>query len=233
MINRDLPPPDHPLLENTDEVRSLGDLIDARENPTQDDVAVREIKGDEDDLDIEDALTFPHKKKQPREMTLDDVTDFDGDARTSGANADDAEAEYATREDFVRAMNQTDPDADAGDDEEDYLDGTDLSHAPGIEGTVTGAIRGLGTHLPQDLGRDGFQIIEPEELQGEIHDPRLPEGEGHTFADARLEDPDDPASQRALEDADDDPAADGGRIPTRDPHPVTRDDALDATRQLR
>jgi hypothetical protein len=143
-------------------------------------------------------------------------------------------------------MNETDPDPNAGMDGEDFIEGTSLGRSPDMTGTVTGAIPGLGTHLPQDLGRDGFQIIEPEDL----HDPRLSGGSGNgdlddpnrtgdlTEADGgalpdpnQINDETDPMNQdEAL--LEDDLAHDGGRIPTDNPAPVTRDEALDATRRL-
>ncbi len=86
--------------ENEDEVRNLADLIEVRQNPTEDDMEVGEIQGDDEDLDIEDALTFPHKKRAPREVTPDDITDYDGDARTSSPSYDDDAASNITRDDL-------------------------------------------------------------------------------------------------------------------------------------
>jgi len=248
MLPRDLPPKNHPLLQNNDEVNTLADLIDVRENRTQD---TEELPGalNDDDLDVSAALTFPHKPKAAREAAPADLSDFDADARTSGPAVGDEETAYLTRADFEEEMLDADPDPNAGGDEADYIAGTDLGRSPDLSGTVTGAVRGLGTHLPQDLGADGFQIIEPEELAGELTDERLSAPTDHTFANARLggdtgnvstdapddggaEDMTDPLNQdeRLLGD---DLATDGGRIPIAPTHPATRDEALDATRQLR
>ena len=223
MLPRDLPPKNHPLLQNDDEVNTLADLIDVRENRSQD---TDQLPGalNDDDLDVSDALTFPHKPGAAREATLDDVTDFDADARTSSPAVGDEETAYPTRADFEEEMLAADPDPNAGSDEADYIPGTTAGRSPDLSGTVTGAVRGLGTHLPQDLGAGGFQIIEPEELAGELPDERLSAPTDHTFANARLGDD----AANASTDAPDD----GGRIPTTPTHPATRDEALDATRQL-
>ncbi len=224
MLPRDLPPKNHPLLQNDDEVNTLADLVDVRDSRSQD---TDQLPGalNDDDLDVSDALTFPHKPRAGRETTLDDVTDFDADARTSGPAGGDEETAYLTRADFEEEMLDADPDPNADSDEADYITGTNLGRAPDLSGTVMGAVRGLGTHLPQDLGADGFQIIEPEELAGELPDERLSAPTGHTFADARLGDDALDASASSAPD-------DGGRIPTAPSHPATRDEALDATRQL-
>jgi hypothetical protein len=217
--------------ENEDEVRNLADLIDARENPSQDDVAVREIQGDDEDLDIEDALTFPRKKRR-REDEIPDVTDFDADARTSSAPDDPDDASYMTRADFVDSMNETDPDPNAGRDERDFLGDADLGRAPDITGTVTGINRGMATHLPQDIGRDGFQIEEPEAAG----DPSVL-GPGDVVDDEDdMADPTMRGNNDFLNEdeslLEDDLASDGGRIPTRAPDVDTRDEALDATRRI-
>ncbi len=220
--------------ENDDEVRSLGDLIDARENPSQDDVAVAQIQGDDEDLDVSAALTFPQKKRRGGDDDQGDVdaTDFDADARTSSAPDDEDDASYMTRADFVDSMNQTDPDPNTGADEDDFIGDADLGRAPDLTGTVTGIDRGMATHLPQDIGRGGFQIVEPEAAG----DPRALD------AGDEVDDEDDMADPSMGDDSDvmgqdetlleDDLRSDGGRIPTRPPDVDSRDEALDATRQL-
>lgn len=248
MLPRDLPPKNHPLLQNDDEVNTLADLIDVRDNRSQD---TDDLPGalNDNDLDVSAALTFPHKPRAAaHEAILDDVTDFDADARTTGAAVGDEETAYLTRADFEEEMLDADPDPNAGSDEADHITGTNLGRAPDLSGTVTGAVRGLGTHLPQDLGADGFQIIEPEELAGELPDERLNAPTDHTFANARLggdaadasanapddggaEDMTDPLNQDERFSGDD-LATDGGQIPTPPAHPAASDEALDATRQL-
>ncbi len=211
----DMPSSHHPLLESNDEVRSLSDLIDVRAHsaPAMDNADL--VDGvDDPDLDIEEALTFPHKK---RETTSADqtpaLTDFDADARTSTAPEDADDASYMTRADFEEEMDATDPDPDAGNDASDYIGDSGLGRSPDITGTVTGIARGMATHLPQDLGADGFQIEDPENL------------------DRSLVDEDEAAAIDATDpDAE---GASGDRIPTAAPKINDHDDALDATRQIR
>ena len=215
--------------ENEDEVRNLADLIEVRQNPTEDDMQVAEIQGDDEDLDIEDALTFPHKKRGAREVTPDDITDFDGDARTSSPPDDEDDASYMTRADVEASMLETDPDPNAGSHDEDLLGSGNLGRAPDMTGTVTGAAPGLGTHLPIDLGAGGFQIEEPEALD----DPRVTDASEDTDGglDPSLKGDNDfmDEDESLLED---DLASDGGQIPTDKPNVNTRDEALDATRRI-
>jgi hypothetical protein len=209
--------------ENNDDVRTLGDLIEARNNPTEDDAEVAEIQGEDEDLDIEDALTFPSKKRvHQRDISRSVASDFDADARTSSAPDDEDDASYMTRADVAASMLETDPDPNVGADEGDFLGDAGLDRAPDITGTVRGIDRGMATHLPQDIGRDGFQIEEPEA----IGDPRALAAAGDETDDAS--DASD-ADERLLED---DLASDGGRIPVARPDVDSRDEALDATRRL-
>ena len=53
-------------------------------------------------------------------------------------------------------MLASDPDSEAGDDSEEMLTGAGLNRAPDMTGTVEGLMRGTNTHLPQDVGADGF-----------------------------------------------------------------------------
>lgn len=202
---QDMPSPSHPLLENDAEVRSLGELIDVRENQSQ---GTPELDAEDDeDLDVSAALTFPHTKRQ-RDTTPDDITDFDGDARTSSPADDADDMSYMGRADVEQSMLETDPDPNTGSDEDDLVGDAGLGRAPDLTGTVTGIAPGMGTHLPQDLGAGGFQIEEPD-----------------ANLDARVDGSDEPPLE-------DDLASDGGRIPTAKPNINTRDEALDATRQL-
>ncbi len=254
---QDMPPPNHPLMQSGAEIRTLSDLIDARENQAQ---GTPELDGEDqedlDNLDVSEALTFPHKKRR-REPTLDDITDFDGDARTSSPADDEDDASYMTRADVVDSMNETDPDPNTGmgGDDEFIGDSGGTGRATDITGTVTGAIRGLGTHLPQDLGGDGFQIIEPEELDpraaanvGAAINPANDETEAGDALNPNLmaDDEEDDITAFSLSDdtaadpmnADerllgDDLATDGGQIPIAKPDVDSRDEALDATRQLK
>lgn len=227
LLPRDMPGPDHPLMENNAHVRTLSDLIDVRENQTQGTPELDAVDEEElDDLDVSEALTFPHtKRRRGSDAAQGDTTDFDADARTASAPDDAEDAEYLTREDFVDSMNRTDPDPNTGADDDDFIGDAGVDRAPDMTGTVTGVIRGLGTHLPQDLGPDGFQIEEPEAAG----DPRLvgiAEDEDSFTDDNDQMDTDETASGDEL-------AADGGHIPTAKPDIDMRDDALDATRQLK
>ena len=207
----DLPSPHHPLMQNDEEIRTLADLIDARSDATHDPMNAHALGADDPNLDIDDALTFPHKKRSPSEADLlPNTTDFDADARTHSRPDDADDDSYMTREDFVEAMDATDPDADAGDDSRDFLPGTGIERAPDMTGTVRGIAPGMATHLPQDIGAGGFQIEEPG-----------------TEGDFPLADAAD--QNQAGTNADED---DGNLIPTAKPHIATHDDALDATRQM-
>ncbi len=223
LLPRDMPSKNHPLLQNNAEVRDLADLIDARTDHPRD--AVKDLEHYDPNLDVDDALTFPHTdasnaRVKQADTLLNDTSstaDFDADARTRSAPDDDDDDSYMTRADFVDEMLESDPDPNAGADKDrDFINGAGLDRAPDISGAVTGIARGMSTHLPQDLGADGFQIEEPEALQ----DTRV------TQADIdRIEAED---AERA------DPDAPGDIIPTeRNTEPATREETLDATRQLK
>ena len=223
--SRDMPSAHHPLMENDEDIRNLSDLINARDDRSRNDIDDGDLKND-NSLDIEEALTFPHKK---HELTSAErtpaLTDFDGDAQTKSPADDEEDIEYMGRPDFMDAMNETDPDPSAGDDPSDTM-GEGENRAADITGTVTGIARGMATHLPQDIGADGFQIEGPE-MSG---DPRV--------SDAST-DPDDPNASDLDADVlgdtpgygDDAAGDDGGRIPTPPANPASADDALDATRR--
>lgn len=226
----DMPNTHHPLLENDDEVKDLADLVDVREEVSPTSAAVRELeRGVYGQIDIQDALTFPHANAGAGIANLPDTTDFDGDARTHAAADDADDTSYMTRADVASAMNATDPDPNAGMDADEFIgDDVEGYRAPDITGTVTGIARGMATHLPQDIGAQGFQIEDPEEDGDPSLDPeaaaRIDARRGHT--DPSRLDPADSTPGR-------DNLNDGDRIPTRTPKIDTRDDALDATRQER
>lgn len=220
LLARDMPSPHHPLMQNDDEIRDLADLVEARDDRTRDDTDTRLLTSDDDDMDVSDALTFPHVKKRPTSADLTpDLSGFDADARTRTKPDDEDDASYMTRADMVDAMNATDPDPNTGADEGEFIGDANLDRAPDMTGTVTGIARGMSTHLPQDIGRDGFQIEEPEAMG----DPRALD------PDAEAEN-DSTALVNGLEDEFD---PDGGRIATDKPNVNNRDEALDATRRLR
>ncbi len=62
--------------------------------------------------------------------------------------------------DFEAEMLQTDPAANEGMDPDDLYSAEDEDEvfATDQTGTVAGIARGFGTHLPQDIGRGGFQV---------------------------------------------------------------------------
>jgi len=215
---KDFPSPHHPLLENDNEVRELSDLIDARRNRAEVDGAVLENEMNRDaSLDVEEALTLPHKRHKANSAERTELlSDFDADARTHTPPDDEDDASYMTRADFEDSMEDVDPDPNRMVGDGDYVagEGLDIDRAVDITGTVTGLDRGMATHLPLDLGADGFQIVEPEEV-GDTRAQALPE---YGPDDEALEEEYDP---------------DGGTIPTSPPQIRDRDEALDATRQLR
>ena len=141
--------------------------------------------------------------------------------------------------DFEAEMNETDPAGGEGMDPDDEYAAADQDGLPNADltGTVAGIARGFGTHLPQDLGRDGFQIeslpAEALKMQGR------PLADGEELDDYDDDAPD--ASANSLEpfthQVSADPDGDGepmeGRIPVRQPRPATTDEELDATRQMK
>ena len=79
---------------------------------------------------------------------------------------DPVEDSYLTRADFEEEMLPVDPAPDAGADEDGILGDLVTNREPDMTGTVMGVSRGTSTHLPQDIGRDGFQIEEPIDIDG-------------------------------------------------------------------
>lgn len=224
LLERDMPNPHHPLLQNDDEIRDLSDLIEARDDRTRDDLDLRQIDND-DNIDVSRELTFPKTARPANSATRtpDAGDDFNADARTHGPAIDAEEMEYRTQADFTDSMNLTDPDPNTGMDADEYLgDEMDMDRSVDITGTATGISRGMATHLPQDIGRDGFQIEEPEAS-----------GDPRALAGNDREDADDMAERiRDAAGLDDEFDPDAGVIPSaRRPDVDSRDEALDATRQ--
>jgi hypothetical protein len=214
----DMPSDHHPLLENDDDIRELSDLIDARENQSHDLFNTREAERNDQQIDIEDALTFPHKTGKSTPSSVDllpDTTDFDADARTHSEPDDEDDMSYMTRADFVDSMEETDPDPNTGMSSDELLEGAGLDRAPNMTGTVQGIGRGFSTHLPLDLGADGFQIMDPENSS----DPRA---EADPLEDEESE------TEAWLNEDD----GDAGVIPTAPVNINNSDEALDATRRL-
>ena len=141
--------------------------------------------------------------------------------------------------DFEAEMNETDPAGDESMDPDDEYSAADQNGLPNADltGTVSGIARGFGTHLPQDLGREGFQIESLPAAALKMQGRPLADGE-------ELDDYDDDApdaSANSLEPfthmvstaPDTDPEPMDGRIPVRTPRPTTTDEELDATRRLK
>ncbi|MES2461680.1 MAG: hypothetical protein V4671_13940 [Armatimonadota bacterium] len=220
----DMPSSHHPLAEDFDEVETLGDLVDARENVSQDSVRALELTGGGNrDIDVEEALTFPHKHRATVDELVPTVNGFSGDARSKSAPDDADDASYMTRDDLADSMGETDPDPNTGmdPDREFVARSYEADRAPDITGTVDGVVRGTSTHVPLDLGADGFQIEDPDAAS----DPRLLEDddEGSTL-DNEFSSNDPTPGQENL--------TVGDVIPTRNPDVDNRDEALDATRRI-
>jgi hypothetical protein len=147
--------------------------------------------------------------------------------------------------DFEEEMNDTDPAGDEAMDPDDLYSAEDEVgiYATDQTGTVEGIARGFGTHLPQDLGKDGFQvesiprralkyqnrpIIAGEELD-DYDDDNDNNGEydpGDILAQAS-----EPGANRVQPSGDGEPTPD--RIPIKKRQPRTADDELDATAEMK
>ena len=99
---------------------------------------------------------------------------------------DTDDADYLSREDFVEEMGMADPDPDADVEDSDFITGAEHDRSVDITGTATGIARGMATHLPLDLGADGFQIEEAESSG----DPRLGVGGSDFGMDGVFQDKD-------------------------------------------
>lgn len=224
----DLPPANHPLLENNDEIRDLSDLIDARENVSQDSVLASTPDADSN-LDIENALTLPHKRRQPTSADLvSDPSGFDADVRTASEPDDEDDASYMTRADVEASMLESDPDPSVGMDD-GTLEGAPLGRAADFTGTVQGIMPGTATHVPVDLGGDGFQI---EDEGSENSDAGLTDDESDSSFDIQEMGRTPQTRPEVVPDSDGPIENDHGVLPVTPANPSTRDDALDATRTL-
>ena len=164
-----------------------------------------------------------------------------GDALFLGPNEPGVGGADGGESDFVSEMNETDPAADEDMDPDDTLeDGLDGSYFVADQtGTVAGIARGFGTHLSQDLGRDGFEIEELPDIA--LNAARVsPEGELDDYDSPDDSDMDDQspdlarASQPGVNPAARRPAvAQPHQYATHDPRPVTTDDELDHTREIK
>lgn len=146
--------------------------------------------------------------------------------------------------DWEAEMNETDPAPDEALDEGDLYSRADEDGLPAadVTGTVAGIARGFGTHLPQDFGRNGFQVEEMPAAALANFNRTTPDGELDDY-----DDPDDTNAEYGM-NADESRASQPGanRVPahgqtpatpdtlvTHDPRPRTADDELDATREIK
>ena len=149
--------------------------------------------------------------------------------------------------DFEDEMNETDPAPREGMDPDDVYSARDEDTISSTDqtGTVQGIARGFGTHLPQDIGREGFQVEEiPDKALQHASRP-LAEGEelddydddddgtAKFDQDAELSRASQPGLNHVGADADNDGEPTPDRIPLRQPRPSQTDDELDATRQIK
>ena len=147
--------------------------------------------------------------------------------------------------DFEAEMNEADPAEDEGMDPDDLYSADDERGLFQTDqtGTVEGIARGFGTHLPQDLGRDGFQVEEIPRRALKFRDqPARADGEelddydddtdtGKDDDGPALAQASQPGANRVQATGDHEPTP--GRIPTHDRRPATTDDELDATRRMK
>ena len=140
--------------------------------------------------------------------------------------------------DFEAEMLMADPAANEGMDPADLYsaENEDKVFATDQTGTVAGIARGFGTHLPQDIGAEGFQV---ETLPNSaLYSPRPPLADGE-----ELDDYDDdkanlgsgsnsqPFAHMVSDTERTEPTPD--RIPIKARRPATTDEELDATQQMK
>jgi len=140
--------------------------------------------------------------------------------------------------DFEAEMLMTDPAANEGMDPNDLYsaENEDENFSTDQTGTVEGIARGFGTHLPQDIGRDGFQV---EALPADaLNSPRRSLADGEELddydddnADAGSDSNSQPFAHMVSDQGDSEPIPD--RIPVKNRRPATKDEELDATQQLK
>lgn len=149
--------------------------------------------------------------------------------------------------DWEAEMLETDPSENAGMDADDLYSAADEQEgmpAADLTGTVAGIARGFGTHLPQDLGADGYQVEELPDIALAQRPPLTADGELSDYDDNEDNGPDDPdpalarASQPGVNAVapapnDSDADTDGHRLPVKDRPARSADDQLDATRKIR
>jgi hypothetical protein len=163
---------------------------------------------------------------------------FLGDLEKSPGGADGGES------DFEDEMNESDPAESESMDPDDLYSAADEDSIIGTDqtGTVEGIARGFGTHLPQDIGKDGFQVEEIPNKALKYQSRAVAEGEelddydddssdGKYDAGPSLSRASEPGMNRVKSTGDHEPTPD--RIPVKQPRPRTTDEELDATRRMK
>jgi hypothetical protein len=157
----------------------------------------------------------------------------DGERGTGGVDAGES--------DFTAEMLPSDPADDPDVDPDDLYADEDQIWSTDQTGTVEGIARGFGTHLPQDLGRDGFHVEEiPDsalKFQNrvvrdgeELDDYDDKQGDGKFDQDAKLS----RMSQPGVNDVNSEPVEPmPDRIHVRKPRLHDADDRFDATREMK
>ena len=146
--------------------------------------------------------------------------------------------------DFEAEMLETDPAPSDGMDDADLYSAGDEDSIFSTDqtGTVEGIARGFGTHLPQDIGAGGFQVETIPDRVLKLRGKPLAEGEelddydddtddGKFDAKGKLAADSEPFAHAVSNPGDSEPTP--GRIPVRNRVPMTADDELDATRQMK
>ncbi|MGI4787400.1 MAG: hypothetical protein ACRYFS_00975 [Janthinobacterium lividum] len=144
--------------------------------------------------------------------------------------------------DFEAEMLETDPAPNTGMDEADLYSAEDEDETFSTDqsGTVPGIARGFGTHLPQDIGRDGFQVESIPDQALHLRTRPLADGEelddydddtsaSKDDAKGKLAAASQPFTHMVSEDPDNDSEPTPGRIPVRKRQASSTDDELDAS----
>ena len=147
-------------------------------------------------------------------------------------------------EDFEAEMLESDPAPNTGMDEADLYSAGDEKDVFSTDqtGTVEGIARGFGTHLPQDIGRGGFQVESIPDRALKMRGRPLADGEelddydddtdtGKDDAKGRLAADSQPFAHAVSDTGDTEPTPD--RIPVRNRQPKTADEALDAMQKMK
>ena len=143
--------------DDDEEVQDLGFIVEDRQDRR---VTFTDAWQRVDDIDSDEPLGKNVNAPIPHEESL----------RAAGAPSDWFATDYNVRsaqgeeqeDDFVQtSLLDADPDVQGGVEDftsETDLDGDDELESTDLHGHVAGVIPGLGTSVPQDIGKGGFQI---------------------------------------------------------------------------